>query len=85
MCGFLIPASAIPGWWIWCYWTNPIAYTLYGARTEDGSACLARASRRPALGALPRPAGAARAHPLRRSHPTPLLTSPPLYLRPAQA
>lgn len=19
-CGFLIPQSAIPGWWIWCYW-----------------------------------------------------------------
>ena len=30
LCGFLIPASAIPGWWIWCYWMNPIAYTLYG-------------------------------------------------------
>jgi ABC-type multidrug transport system permease subunit len=30
MCGFLIPAAAIPGWWIWCYWINPIAYTLYG-------------------------------------------------------
>jgi len=22
--------QAIPGWWIWCYWTNPVAYTLYG-------------------------------------------------------
>ncbi|PSC69376.1 ATP-binding cassette transporter isoform B [Micractinium conductrix] len=30
LCGFLIPASAIPGWWIWCYWINPLSYTLYG-------------------------------------------------------
>ncbi|KAL6780792.1 hypothetical protein ACKKBF_B11655 [Auxenochlorella protothecoides x Auxenochlorella symbiontica] len=29
MCGFLIPASAIPGWWIWCYYINPVSWTLY--------------------------------------------------------
>ncbi|KAK2076468.1 hypothetical protein QBZ16_000993 [Prototheca wickerhamii] len=30
MCGFLIPASSIPGWWIWYYYINPITWTLYG-------------------------------------------------------
>lgn len=30
MCGFLIPASSIPGWWIWCYYINPVSWTLYG-------------------------------------------------------
>jgi ABC-type multidrug transport system permease subunit len=28
-CGFLIPQASIPGWWIWMYWLNPLAYTLY--------------------------------------------------------
>eukprot|EP00897_Mesotaenium_endlicherianum_P002106 jgi/Mesen1/1923/ME000145S01008 len=28
--GFLIPRPSIPGWWVWFYWINPIAWTLYG-------------------------------------------------------
>eukprot|EP00245_Coleochaete_scutata_P014535 TRINITY_DN6230_c0_g4_i1.p1 TRINITY_DN6230_c0_g4~~TRINITY_DN6230_c0_g4_i1.p1 ORF type:complete len:195 (+),score=38.13 TRINITY_DN6230_c0_g4_i1:1-585(+) len=28
--GFLIPASRIPGWWIWFYYINPLAWVLYG-------------------------------------------------------
>ncbi|EFN59720.1 hypothetical protein CHLNCDRAFT_133292 [Chlorella variabilis] len=30
LCGFLIPQASIPGYWIWMYWANPLAYTLYG-------------------------------------------------------
>lgn len=30
---FLLPTLAfqkIPGWWIWYYWANPVAWTVYG-------------------------------------------------------
>lgn len=30
LAGFLIPASAIPGYYIWIYWINPNAYYLSG-------------------------------------------------------
>ncbi|XP_023526832.1 pleiotropic drug resistance protein 2-like [Cucurbita pepo subsp. pepo] len=28
--GFLIPRPAIPIWWRWYYWANPVAWTIYG-------------------------------------------------------
>jgi hypothetical protein len=28
--GFLISKTQIPGWWIWCYYICPVAWTLYG-------------------------------------------------------
>ncbi|KAL0555361.1 hypothetical protein IC582_009305 [Cucumis melo] len=28
--GFLIPRPAIPVWWRWYYWANPVAWTIYG-------------------------------------------------------
>lgn len=28
--GFVIPRPAIPVWWRWYYWANPVAHTLYG-------------------------------------------------------
>ncbi|KAL5538741.1 hypothetical protein UlMin_046004 [Ulmus minor] len=28
--GFLIPEPRMPVWWRWYYWTNPVAWTLYG-------------------------------------------------------
>ncbi|XP_076952055.1 pleiotropic drug resistance protein 1-like isoform X2 [Bidens hawaiensis] len=28
--GFIIARPRIPVWWRWCYWANPIAWTLYG-------------------------------------------------------
>ncbi|PKA64696.1 Pleiotropic drug resistance protein 1 [Apostasia shenzhenica] len=28
--GFVIPRTAIPIWWRWCYWVCPIAWSLYG-------------------------------------------------------
>ncbi|XP_076908406.1 pleiotropic drug resistance protein 1-like [Bidens hawaiensis] len=28
--GFIIPRPSIPVWWRWCYWANPIAWTIYG-------------------------------------------------------
>lgn len=30
LCGFLIPRALIPGWWIWYYYINPVAWSLYG-------------------------------------------------------
>lgn len=71
-CGFLIPQSAIPGWWIWCYWTNPIAYTLYGthaARLLAGRLLRARSQCSPlfrVVGAAP-PTPALPALPAHRS------------------
>ncbi|KAK4489207.1 hypothetical protein RD792_005002 [Penstemon davidsonii] len=29
-CGFFIPKSRIPMWWIWYYWICPVAWTVYG-------------------------------------------------------
>jgi ABC-type multidrug transport system permease subunit len=28
--GFFIPRPAIPPWWIWYYWLDPLAWTVYG-------------------------------------------------------
>ncbi|KAK1434148.1 hypothetical protein QVD17_11066 [Tagetes erecta] len=28
--GFYIPRPKIPGWWIWYYWSCPMAWTVYG-------------------------------------------------------
>eukprot|EP00884_Botryococcus_braunii_P014151 jgi/Botrbrau1/22737/Bobra.0132s0074.2 len=28
--GFIIPRTRIPGWWIWFYWLDPLAYSVYG-------------------------------------------------------
>ncbi|KAI7757931.1 hypothetical protein M8C21_007667 [Ambrosia artemisiifolia] len=28
--GFLLPKPQIPGWWIWCYYLSPMAWTLQG-------------------------------------------------------
>ncbi|KAL5701728.1 transcription factor [Ranunculus cassubicifolius] len=28
--GFMISRTRIPIWWRWCYWINPVAWTLYG-------------------------------------------------------
>ena len=25
-CGFIIPQSAYPGWWIWVYYLNPVRH-----------------------------------------------------------
>ncbi|KDD75002.1 ABC-2 type transporter [Helicosporidium sp. ATCC 50920] len=30
ICGFLQVQSAIPGWWIWAYYLNPVSWSLYG-------------------------------------------------------
>ncbi|KAM3362775.1 hypothetical protein P3S68_017629 [Capsicum galapagoense] len=30
MSGFLVPKPSIPGWWIWFYCINPVAWTLRG-------------------------------------------------------
>ncbi|CAI5979034.1 unnamed protein product [Closterium sp. NIES-64] len=30
LCGFLLPQPKIPVHWIWLYWINPVAWTLYG-------------------------------------------------------
>ncbi|GKV36630.1 hypothetical protein SLEP1_g44738 [Rubroshorea leprosula] len=29
-CGFFIPKSRIPKWWIWYYWICPVAWTIFG-------------------------------------------------------
>ncbi|KAG2544277.1 hypothetical protein PVAP13_9KG011242 [Panicum virgatum] len=29
--GFLIVRPAIPIWWRWYYWANPVSWTIYGA------------------------------------------------------
>nr|XP_043617466.1 ABC transporter G family member 29-like [Erigeron canadensis] len=29
--GFYIPRPKIPGWWIWYYWSCPMAWTVYGS------------------------------------------------------
>ncbi|XP_078447762.1 pleiotropic drug resistance protein 2-like [Wolffia australiana] len=28
--GFLIYRPMLPKWWRWCYWTSPVAWTIYG-------------------------------------------------------
>lgn len=28
--GFFIPYAAMPVWWSWFYWLNPLSYMLYG-------------------------------------------------------
>ncbi|KAK9938203.1 hypothetical protein M0R45_014956 [Rubus argutus] len=28
--GFFIPRPKIPKWWVWYYWANPVAWTVYG-------------------------------------------------------
>ncbi|KAF6261001.1 ATP-binding cassette transporter [Scenedesmus sp. NREL 46B-D3] len=28
--GFFLPYSAMPAWWSWIYWLNPLSYMLYG-------------------------------------------------------
>jgi hypothetical protein len=28
--GFFLPYSAMPAWWSWIYWVNPLSYMLYG-------------------------------------------------------
>ncbi|CAA6672145.1 unnamed protein product [Spirodela intermedia] len=28
--GFLIYRPMLPKWWTWCYWTSPVAWTIYG-------------------------------------------------------
>ncbi|KAK9830255.1 hypothetical protein WJX72_010612 [[Myrmecia] bisecta] len=28
--GFVIPRPRIPGWWVWYYYLDPVAFTLYG-------------------------------------------------------
>jgi hypothetical protein len=28
--GFFLPYSAMPAWWSWLYWINPLSYMLYG-------------------------------------------------------
>ncbi|KAK9861402.1 hypothetical protein WJX84_004842, partial [Apatococcus fuscideae] len=28
--GFVIPRPNIPGWWIWAYYINPVAWSIYG-------------------------------------------------------
>jgi hypothetical protein len=28
--GFFLPYSAMPSWWSWIYWINPLSYMLYG-------------------------------------------------------
>jgi ABC-type multidrug transport system permease subunit len=28
--GFFLPYSAMPVWWSWIYWVNPLSYMLYG-------------------------------------------------------
>eukprot|EP01018_Ginkgo_biloba_P004062 Gb_34645 [translate_table: standard] len=33
--GFMIPHGMIPVWWRWAYWTNPVAWTLYGLLTSQ--------------------------------------------------
>ncbi|KAH0772358.1 hypothetical protein KY290_016339 [Solanum tuberosum] len=30
MSGFLVPKPSIPGWWIWFYYINPVAWTVRG-------------------------------------------------------
>ncbi|KAL2629110.1 hypothetical protein R1flu_013796 [Riccia fluitans] len=33
--GFLIPRTRIPVWYRWCYWANPLSYTLYGVMVSQ--------------------------------------------------
>ncbi|XP_074286370.1 ABC transporter G family member 32-like [Silene latifolia] len=33
--GFMIAQTRIPVWWRWYYWTNPIAWSLYGLLTSQ--------------------------------------------------
>eukprot|EP00850_Spirogloea_muscicola_P010335 SM000060S19667 [mRNA] locus=s60:404941:415471:- [translate_table: standard] len=33
--GFLIPEPSIPGWWVWFYYINPLAWVLYGMITSQ--------------------------------------------------
>lgn len=33
--GFLITPSAIPAWWIWLYWINPLRYILQGVAVNE--------------------------------------------------
>ncbi|KAH7290028.1 hypothetical protein KP509_30G029300 [Ceratopteris richardii] len=33
--GFAIPVTRIPIWWKWCYWINPISWTLNGLITSQ--------------------------------------------------
>ncbi|KAJ8767846.1 hypothetical protein K2173_020786 [Erythroxylum novogranatense] len=34
-CGFVIPNPLIPKWWRWFYWSNPVAWTIYGIVTSQ--------------------------------------------------
>lgn len=33
--GFFIPYAAMPVWWSWFYWLNPLSYMLYGIITSQ--------------------------------------------------
>eukprot|EP00877_Chromochloris_zofingiensis_P000595 jgi/Chrzof1/10536/Cz05g02120.t1 len=33
--GFFIPYKAMPPWWSWYYWLNPLSYMLYGIITSQ--------------------------------------------------
>jgi len=33
--GFFIPYAAMPPWWSWYYWLNPLSYMLYGIITSQ--------------------------------------------------
>uniref|UniRef100_A0A383WGZ5 ABC transporter domain-containing protein n=1 Tax=Tetradesmus obliquus TaxID=3088 RepID=A0A383WGZ5_TETOB len=35
MAGFFIPYAAMPPWWSWYYWLNPLSYMLYGIITSQ--------------------------------------------------
>ncbi|KAK9854773.1 hypothetical protein WJX84_001749 [Apatococcus fuscideae] len=28
--GFVIPRPSMPGWWVWAYYINPVAWSIYG-------------------------------------------------------
>jgi ABC-type multidrug transport system permease subunit len=45
--GFFLPYGAMPVWWQWFYWVNPLAYLLYGVITRwANTACVSASSRR---------------------------------------
>ncbi|KAF6262511.1 ATP-binding cassette transporter [Scenedesmus sp. NREL 46B-D3] len=35
LAGFFIPYAAMPPWWAWYYWLNPLSYMLYGIITSQ--------------------------------------------------
>ncbi|KAF6262509.1 ATP-binding cassette transporter [Scenedesmus sp. NREL 46B-D3] len=35
LAGFFIPYAAMPAWWAWYYWLNPLSYMLYGIITSQ--------------------------------------------------